>query len=364
MYHDSALEQVEDICSCISDEEMETEENPEEIVSNEGREVRVSAATAQKLAQKFGGIPGVRVGAKFNSRQDCSNAGVHRPLMAGIHGPKAKGAFSIVVSCHYKDDKDLGDTIYYTGAGGRKRYTDGFPQKRIRLGPQIYDQQWTDHGNEALVTSRDTGNPVRVIRSHKVHSNFAPAEGYRYDGLYTVESAWKEKNAQGLDICRYKLERVPGQPPLPCRPRQDADHETSPASIATSDTVVSLPGISTSRKRKTRPSAHEDDANVAPKKRKKLANRPPPLPLASSSYSPATQLQAGLVPSPVALTPLQKQKQRVQEMIMKEMQYFAEMSSSVKSASVQRQQRCTLAEPSMRSGPAPVPAKPSPIAPQ
>lgn len=74
--------------------------------------------------------------------------------------------------------------------------------------------------------SRDTGNPVRVVRSYKVLSDFAPAEGYRYDGLYTVESvmlypismedapalilkpskAWKEKNPQGLDICRYRLE--------------------------------------------------------------------------------------------------------------------------------------------------------------
>ncbi|KAG1801903.1 PUA-like domain-containing protein, partial [Suillus subaureus] len=52
-------------------------------------------------------------------------------------------------------------------------------------------------------TSRDTGNPVRVIRSHKVLSDFAPAKGYRYDGLYTVETAWKEKNSKGLDICRY-----------------------------------------------------------------------------------------------------------------------------------------------------------------
>ena len=71
-------------------------------------------------------------------------------------------------------------------------------------------------------TSRDTGKPVRVIRSYKHVSKYAPEKGYRYDGLYTVENvmlfymptymvltedlqAWKEKNSQGLDICRYKL---------------------------------------------------------------------------------------------------------------------------------------------------------------
>jgi len=36
-------------------------------------------------------------------------------------------------------------------------------------------------------TSRDTGKPVRVIRSYKHVSKYAPEKGYRYDGLYTVE---------------------------------------------------------------------------------------------------------------------------------------------------------------------------------
>ncbi|KAG0705742.1 PUA-like domain-containing protein [Suillus ampliporus] len=210
----SDLERVEEICS--SDGEME--DDPEEIASKEGKEVRVSPATA--LAQRFGGIPGVQVGAKWRTRQDCCNASVHRQTTAGIHGTKKEGAFSIVMSCYYKDDKDFGDTIIYTGAGGRKRWTDDIPRKRIRQGPQIYDQQWTDRGNAALVTSRESGNPVRVIRSHRVVSDFAPAEGYRYDGLYTVMKAWKEKNSDNLDICRYELERVPGQPPLPRRSHQ------------------------------------------------------------------------------------------------------------------------------------------------
>ena len=31
-----------------------------------------------------------------------------------------------------------------------------------------------------------TGKPVRVIRSWKCPSQFAPTQGYRYDGLYKV----------------------------------------------------------------------------------------------------------------------------------------------------------------------------------
>lgn len=35
--------------------------------------------------------------------------------------------------------------------------------------------------------SVETQNPVRVIRGFKLKSQYAPREGYRYDGLYTVE---------------------------------------------------------------------------------------------------------------------------------------------------------------------------------
>lgn len=283
---------------------------------------RASKLAARLLAQRFGEIPGVPVGAKWESRKDCSSAGVHRPLMAGIHGTKETGALSIVVSCYYKDDKDFGDTIYYTGTGGRKRWSDDCPPKRLRLGPQIFDQQWSDSGNEALVKSRDTGNPVRVVRSHKVLSDFAPAEGYRYDGLYTVESAWKEKNPKGLDICRYRLERVPGQPPLLRRSLGDTDHEPSSASVATSDTVISPSRTFISRKRKTRPFAHKGDPTIyadAVSKKRKLPDRASPLPSPSSSPS-VVQPQ---VSAPVLVTietPLQKHNKRVQKEMQKEKQ--------------------------------------------
>lgn len=38
-----------------------------------------------------------------------------------------------------------------------------------------------------LQMSSQTKKPVRVIRGYKLHSEYAPVEGYRYDGLYTVE---------------------------------------------------------------------------------------------------------------------------------------------------------------------------------
>lgn len=312
---------------------------------------KASKLAARLLAQRFGEIPGVPVGTKWESRKDCSDAGVHRPYMAGIHGTKETGALSIVISCYYKDDKDFGDTIYYTGTGGRKRWSDGCPPKRLRLGPQIFDQQWSDSGNEALVKSRDTGNPVRVIRSYKVVSDFAPAEGYRYDGLYTVESAWKEKNPKGLDICRYRLERVPGQPPLLRRSLGDTDHEPSPASVATSDTVVSPSRTLISRKRKTRPFAPKGDPTIyadAVSKKRKLLDQARPLPLSSSS-SFIVQPQ---VSAPILVTietPLQKHNKRVQKEMQKEKQQHSPGTSSPVTMPEKMPSLRTLTTPNMWS---------------
>lgn len=161
----------------------------------------------ERPAQRFGEIPGASVGTTWKSRKECFDAGVHRQIEAGISGTEADGAFSIVVSGQYKDDKDDGDKIVYTGSGGHK------------LGDRTreldHDQQWSDFGNQALRKSSETGKPVRVIRGHELDSEFAPWEGFRYDGLYICKRAWKEKDRDGYyDICRYIMERVPGQPPL------------------------------------------------------------------------------------------------------------------------------------------------------
>jgi len=109
-------------------------------------------------------------------------------------------------------DSDFGDIIIYEGHGGR----DG--HKRVG------DQEWRS-GNlgresilliktylfsnscSALKQSCVRGLPVRVLRGYQVKSAFAPAEGYRYDGLYYVARYWEGSDAGfkvGID------------PPLPC----------------------------------------------------------------------------------------------------------------------------------------------------
>ena len=64
-----------------------------------------------------------------------SEDGVHRPTVAGIHGRESKGAYSIVSSGEYEEDKDYGDHFLYSGCGGKES------DKSKKLAAQVYDQQ-------------------------------------------------------------------------------------------------------------------------------------------------------------------------------------------------------------------------------
>ena len=147
----------------------------------------------------FGHIEGVKIGQVFPSRRALHNSGVHRGLMRGI---SPEGA-SIVLSGGYVDDEDNGEIIVYTGEGGRDANT----------GRQIADQTLTG-GNAALATNYIEGNPVRVSRGSQLDSEYAPETGYRYDGLYRIDSYWNEKGKDDFNVLRFNLVRLDGQLPL------------------------------------------------------------------------------------------------------------------------------------------------------
>lgn len=157
----------------------------------EKRWAQFSGKVPQHSARIFGHVPGYPPGATFASRQALHDSGVHRPLQAGISGSANDGADSIIISGGYEDDVDEGDTITYTGHGGREPKT----------GKQIADQTLTA-GNRALAKNQNEGLPVRVIRG-------SIKSGYRYDGLYRVEDHWHEKGKSGFEIYRFRLGRIP-----------------------------------------------------------------------------------------------------------------------------------------------------------
>ncbi len=146
----------------------------------------------------FGEIKGIKDGHKFEGRKEMMQGGFHRVWARGIDGNGKEGAAAIVLSGGYVDDEDLGDEIIYTGAGGNHN------------GEQIEDQTWANSGNAGLLTSKDQGLPVRVIRGHNHKSQFSPKAGYTYAGLYSVVDSWVEKSKSSpfKKICRFRLIKI------------------------------------------------------------------------------------------------------------------------------------------------------------
>ncbi len=144
----------------------------------------------------FGAIPRIAVGTVFSSYAEMNAAGVHRSTMGGISGRSAVGADSIVLSGGYEDDIDEGDVVVYTGSGGRDA-----------SGRHVSDQTLTRF-NLALTVNEREGHPIRLIRGKDTRSRFAPASGYRYDGLVRVTSHWHEKGKSGFMVWRFRLEQI------------------------------------------------------------------------------------------------------------------------------------------------------------
>ncbi|THG33270.1 YDG/SRA domain-containing protein [Naasia lichenicola] len=159
----------------------------------------------------FGTPDGVRIGQLFVDRAEVAFFNVHAPYMAGISGTGREGADSIVLSGGYPDDEDYGDSLIYTGHGGR----DG--------NRQVRDQSPDDSGNAGLITSWVQGLPVRVTRGEGHKSPYSPPTGYQYAGLFLVTDYSISRGREGFLMLRFRLDRVPEQAALVTRIEPDTD---------------------------------------------------------------------------------------------------------------------------------------------
>ena len=167
---------------------------------NRGAPPKIELRPPLPMTDPFGHVPGVAIGATFADRVALSVAGVHRPRRAGIWGRAKEGAESIILNCAFVDDVDQGATVLYTGSGARHPKT----------GRQIGDQTLTRF-NLALAESARRRLPVRVSRGAGDRVWHPPVEGYRYDGLYTVDDYFDAVGEDGYRIWRFRLAAVPGE---------------------------------------------------------------------------------------------------------------------------------------------------------
>ncbi|KDE08281.1 hypothetical protein MVLG_01545 [Microbotryum lychnidis-dioicae p1A1 Lamole] len=195
--------------------------------SEQGIVQRDGAAPARLIGNRpntkiFGHQRGVPVGTHWAFRMECSQAGVHAPVVAGIAGNEHVGAWSVALSGGYEDDVDVGYGFTFTGSGGRDLKGTSAAPKNLRTAPQTSDQVFTKL-NAALKRSVETRKPVRVIRGFKGHSPWAPVEGYRYDGLYIITKYWQDVGEAGFKVCKYAFQRMDGQPEIPVRPGREEE---------------------------------------------------------------------------------------------------------------------------------------------
>jgi len=172
----------------------------------------------------FGPIPGIEVGMSWFRRIQVSEEGVHRPPVGGIAGTEKEGCQSLVLAGGYEDDEDNGDSFTYTGSGGRdlsgNKRTAGQSSDQLltKFNAAIARNCKASFNDKVGGDAGDNwkeGKPIRVVRNYKgkKHSQFAPEDGNRYDGLYKVVKYWPGKGKSGFRVWRYLLRRDDPSPP-------------------------------------------------------------------------------------------------------------------------------------------------------
>ncbi|CAF1919601.1 unnamed protein product [Brassica oleracea var. botrytis] len=154
---------------------------------------------------RIGQVPGIEVGDEFQYKAELRVVGLHFRTMSGIDYVEVEGvklATSIVSSERYDfDDKFDADVVIYTGEGGNV----------INKEKKAEDQKMIK-GNLALANSMRHKREVRVIRGDERWDG--KGKHYVYAGLYLVDKYWLEKGVSGKSVYKFKLCRIPGQPPL------------------------------------------------------------------------------------------------------------------------------------------------------
>lgn len=191
------------------------------------QEVPLQRAVMPRLTQKrrpdaFGTAPRSAVGDWFSSRTELVATSMHSSFSATVGGDVQRGCRSLCLTELRPDDTDAGEALVFSLArcGGEsdgdqsRRGPPWQPKFRI-TDPNLGSAFRYSDQERCLRISIKTGKPVRVIRGYEGDGPYAPPQGYVYSGLYKVTDSWLQEDFEGHVICRIRLERCIGQPPLP-----------------------------------------------------------------------------------------------------------------------------------------------------
>ena len=156
-----------------------------------------------------GALPGLPVGTEFFGKAEMAVCGMHNKWLSGIDYGKLQGqtiAVAVASSGGYEDDEDDGDSLWYTGSGGN----DLLSSRR-----QVAGQDLTN-GNLGLFNCIESKTPVRMIRfvGEVARERAYSGRLFIYDGLYAVTEYKHEVGTRQHGVFKFKLERLPDQPPL------------------------------------------------------------------------------------------------------------------------------------------------------
>ncbi|XP_050683963.1 E3 ubiquitin-protein ligase UHRF1-like [Leptidea sinapis] len=137
-----------------------------------------------------------------------AEAGIHRPLMSGIHGLDIHGAYSILLSDRDDGVNDLGHEFTYCGSGKSDSTHQTLTRENMALARNCA-VQLSKNGADAGKDWR-SGLPVRVVRAFNNKNDVTelePHKGYRYDGIYKVVKYYPEVGTSGFRVWKYLLRR-------------------------------------------------------------------------------------------------------------------------------------------------------------
>eukprot|EP01112_Ceratiomyxa_fruticulosa_P015038 TRINITY_DN4376_c0_g2_i1.p1 TRINITY_DN4376_c0_g2~~TRINITY_DN4376_c0_g2_i1.p1 ORF type:complete len:207 (+),score=54.80 TRINITY_DN4376_c0_g2_i1:269-889(+) len=155
-----------------------------------------------------------------------NDSGVHRILIGAICGTAKGGAESLLLGLSLEDDVDKGDEFVYTATGGGKRSQPSpSPSSGGIPAPQSPMSQEYTRGTQALLTSYRMGLPVRVIRSWKMKSRYAPYDGFSYDGFYHIVEWWEQPTKSGGSALKFRFRGPMASTP----PRYPSGSQNNPA---------------------------------------------------------------------------------------------------------------------------------------